>query len=92
MRIEATPPVSPSAPSSSASSLVSSQADTQASSSPSQAPLGLNPNLHIDQELGIVVMRYLDAQGDVTVQFPAARIIEKYRVYGMQDGAPSARS
>ena len=94
MRIAGTPPVSPSVPSSSAlsSSALSSGAPGPASSrtgapstgpSSSPAPLGLKPNLHIDPELGIVVMCYLNAQGDVTVQFPAARIIEKYPVYGM---------
>ena len=83
MRIAATSPVHPDAP-----IPTPARAGAQPNPLPS-APLGLNPNLHIDPALGIVVMRYLNEQGNVTVQFPAAQIIEKYRIYGMQDETPS---
>ena len=83
MRIAATSPVHPDAP-------IPAPARAGAQSKPlPSAPLGLNPNLHIDPALGIVVTRILNEQGNVTVQYPAAQIIEKYRIYGMQEETPS---
>ncbi|WP_171033994.1 hypothetical protein [Lichenicoccus roseus] len=47
------------------------------------APRVLNPDLHLDPSLGIVVTEYFNQHGDETQQFPTHKAIERYQMFGM---------
>ncbi len=46
----------------------------------------LNPQPVIDPALGIVVTEYFSRSGQMTEQFPTARAIDTYRIYGLHGG------
>ena len=43
----------------------------------------LNPQPVIDPALGIVVTEYFNRSGEMTDQYPSARAIDSYRIYGL---------
>lgn len=43
----------------------------------------LNPQPTIDPALGIVVTEYFNRSGELTVQYPSAKAIDSYRIYGL---------
>lgn len=43
----------------------------------------LNPQPTIDPALGIVVTEYFNKSGELTVQYPSAKAIDSYRIYGL---------
>ena len=47
----------------------------------------LNPQPVIDPALGIVVTEYFSRSGQMTEQFPTARALDTYRIYGLHGGA-----
>ena len=52
----------------------------------------LNPQPVIDPALGIVVTEYFNRSGEMTDQYPSARAIDSYRIYGLhgvQDEPPA---
>ncbi len=46
----------------------------------------LNPQPVIDPALGIVVTEYFNQSGQMTDQYPSARAIDTYRIYGLHGG------
>nr|WP_321986258.1 hypothetical protein [uncultured Lichenicoccus sp.] len=50
----------------------------------------LNPDMHLDPSLGIVVTEYFNQHGDETQQFPTEKAIERYQQFGM--AGPGAAS
>ncbi|NPD68156.1 hypothetical protein HN018_12360 [Lichenicola cladoniae] len=70
-------------------------ADEAAASSPTgagrvPATRLLNPQPTIDPALGIVVTEYFNQSGELTAQYPSARAVDSYRIYGLHD--PDAAS
>lgn len=56
-----------------------------------QAPVRLlNPQPVIDPALGIVVTEYFSRSGQMTDQYPSARAIDTYRIYGLHGNADEA--
>ncbi|WP_428376416.1 hypothetical protein [Lichenicoccus sp.] len=53
-------------------------------------PLTLNPDLHLDPSLGIVVTEYFNAVGKETQQFPAVQAIQRYQLFGLNAAGPDA--
>ena len=49
-------------------------------------PRVLNPNLHLDPGLGIVVTEYFNSLGEETQQFPTAKAIQRYQIFGLDRG------
>ena len=47
----------------------------------------LNPQPVIDPALGIVVTEYYSRAGQMTEQFPTARALDTYRIYGLHGSA-----
>ncbi len=47
----------------------------------------LNPQPVIDPALGIVVTEYFSRSGQMTDQYPSARAIDTYRIYGLHGDA-----
>lgn len=45
----------------------------------------LNPQPTIDPALGIVVTEYFNQSGELTAQYPSARAVDSYRIYGLHD-------
>ncbi len=43
----------------------------------------LNPQPVIDPALGIVVTEYFNRSGQMTDQYPSARALDTYRIYGL---------
>ena len=54
----------------------------------------LNPQPVIDPALGIVVTEYFNRSGEMTDQYPSARAIDSYRIYGLHgvQDEPAAES
>ena len=76
------PPVRPSPPSATAATDVS----TAVTVSNTSAPRVLNPDMHLDPGLGIVVTEYFNSHGDLTQQFPTEKAIQRYQVFGLPCG------
>ncbi|WP_419729026.1 hypothetical protein [Lichenicola sp.] len=47
----------------------------------------LNPQPVIDPALGIVVTEYFNQAGQMTAQYPSAKVVDSYRIYGMSGSA-----
>ncbi|MGI4745766.1 MAG: hypothetical protein ACRYGI_08860 [Janthinobacterium lividum] len=45
----------------------------------------LNPQPTIDPALGIVVTEYFNQSGELTAQYPSAKAVDSYRIYGLHD-------
>lgn len=52
---------------------------------PAAATRLLNPQPTIDPALGIVVTEYFNQSGELTAQYPSARAVDSYRIYGLHD-------
>lgn len=52
----------------------------------------LNPQPVIDPALGIVVTEYFNQAGQMTAQYPSAKIVDSYRIYGMHEPAGASAS
>ena len=67
------------------------QAATPAAVPETQAPVSripvrlLNPQPVIDPALGIVVTEYFNKAGQMTEQYPTAKAVETYRIYGLHN-------
>jgi hypothetical protein len=47
-------------------------------------PPAINPSLHVDPALNLVVLQFFDARGDVEQSIPSQRQLEAYRQDGGQ--------
>ena len=56
----------------------------------------LNPQPVIDPALGIVVTEYFNRAGDLTSQYPTEKVLDNYRIHGLDGGngtsAPAAEA
>ncbi len=58
----------------------SAQPDPATVAAASKRPL-VNPSLHLDLALNLVVLQFVDDNGDVTNSFPSAKQLKAYRVH-----------
>ncbi len=77
------PPVRPISPA--VATAVPTASPTVAATS-ATTPRVLNPNMHLDPGLGIVVTEYFNALGDETQQFPTEKAIQRYQLFGLDAG------
>jgi hypothetical protein len=64
--------------------------DTPASSAAtSKRPL-VNPSLHFDLALNLVVLEFVDDNGNVTNSIPSAKQLKAYRETAAEGGPPAA--
>jgi hypothetical protein len=68
-----------------------SNSSTQTATAAATAP-PLNPRLHIDASLGLVVLQFLDTSGNVTQSIPSAKQIAAYRQEAEQPHLPGSTS
>jgi len=83
-------PISVVAPIDVASSHGGSQPSVPATSVPGESARApttrlLNPQPTIDPALGIVVTEYFNQAGELTAQYPSAKAVDSYRIYGLHD-------
>ena len=50
----------------------------------------LNPQPVIDPALGIVVTEYFNQAGQMTAQYPSAKVVDSYRIYGLHGPATTS--
>ena len=81
---QVTPPPVRAAPP--AAAVAAPDASLAAAGSNTTAPRVLNPDMHLDPSLGIVVTEYFNSHGDETQQFPTEKAIQRYQVFGLSAG------
>jgi hypothetical protein len=69
----------------------SSTGTSSSGTAASAAPL-LNPSLHLDPSLNIVVLEFFDSKGNVTQSIPSQRQLDAYKLDGGTTDGQSSQS
>ena len=78
-------PPATSVPAPSAATTAPPAADTASAASASKRPL-VNPSLHLDLALNLVVLQFVDDKGEVTDSIPSAKQLKAYRDHDADGG------